>query len=232
MRAATSRQCCADIFSAGERWSECFWLERQAERGFADAKFGALAEHGGADAFFFEEGAVGGVEVAEVDVVIADFDDAVVSRDFGILEGDVGAIAANDDARFLERVRGTYAGPGDDCEDNGFCSRQDGSGVRYNERRLCTSAVATGEGRERRDGDGGIGMFASVNDGGRGAAGAAKFYFGVCADVGVFEDVLRAAVTACRLHGMKIARAVVRDWRDVKWVAEKVIGQERRSKKQ
>src|SRR6202041_3675780 len=83
-----------------------FWFESQAERGFANAKFGALAEHGGADALLFEKCAVGGVEVAEIDVVFADFDDTVVARDFGVLQGDVGAVAADDNARLFEDVRG------------------------------------------------------------------------------------------------------------------------------
>ena len=78
-----------------------FRLESQAERGFADAKFGALAKHGGADALLFEKCAIGGVEIAEVDVVFADFDDAVVARDFGVLQGDVGTVAADHDARFI-----------------------------------------------------------------------------------------------------------------------------------
>ena len=69
-----------------------------------------MAEHGGADALFFEEGAVGGVEVAEIDVVFADFDDAMVARDFGVLQGDVGAVAADDDAWLIERVSVSRAG--------------------------------------------------------------------------------------------------------------------------
>ena len=108
-------------------------LESQAEGGFADAEFGALAEHGGADALFFEEGAIGGVEVAEVDVVFADFDDAMVARDFGVLQGDVGAVAADDDARFFERVSGSYAGARDDGEDDVFRLRENGGGILHDE---------------------------------------------------------------------------------------------------
>ena len=93
---------------------DAFWFEGDAEGGFADAEFGIVAEHGGADALFFEEGAVGGVEVAEIDVVFADFDDAVVARDFVVGEGDVGAVAADDDAGFTQRVSDSCAGAGDD----------------------------------------------------------------------------------------------------------------------
>src|ERR1700743_134654 len=125
-----------------------FRLESQAERGFADAEFSALAEHGGADALLFEKSAVGGIEVTEVDVVFADFDDAIVARDFGILEGDVGAVAADHDARFLERVRGACAAAGDDREDDVFGLRQDRGGVLHDQRRLRAGATATGEGWE------------------------------------------------------------------------------------
>ena len=44
-------------------------------------------------------------------------------------------------------------------------------------------------------------MFARIDNGSGGAARAAEFDFGVRADVGVFEDVLCAAVTARCLHG-------------------------------
>jgi hypothetical protein len=108
-------------------------FESEAERGFADAEFGALAEHGGADALFFEEGAIGGVEVAEVDVVFPDFDDAVVARDLGILQGDVSALAADDDARFFQRVSSACVGASDDGEDDGFRPRENGSGVLHDE---------------------------------------------------------------------------------------------------
>jgi len=97
-----------------------FWLESEAERGFADAKFGALAEHGGANALFFEKCAVGGIEITEINVVFANFDDAVVARDFGIFQCDVGAIAADDDARFFQGVSGACAGAGNDGEDYVF----------------------------------------------------------------------------------------------------------------
>ena len=192
----------ADIFQSANANQDYFRLESQAERGFADAEFGALAEHGGADTLFFEEGAVGGVEVAEVDVVFADFDDAMVARDFGVLQSDVGAVAADDDARFFERVSVPTPGPemmvritffacgsaalgscmtSEDCEPPPLLPRaKDGRGE------MATVAV---------------GIFARVDDGRRGAARAAEFYFGVRADVGVFEHVLRAAVTAGCLHG-------------------------------
>ena len=96
--------------AGGAGQDELLRLESQAERGFADTEFGALAEHGGADALFFEECAVGGIEVAEIGVVIADFDDAMVAGDFGIFKGDVGAVAADYDARFFECVSGACAG--------------------------------------------------------------------------------------------------------------------------
>jgi hypothetical protein len=71
---------------------------------------------------------------------------------------------------------------------------------------LRAPAVAAREGWKRGDDDGGVGMFAGVNDSGRGAARAAEFYFGVRADIDVFEHVLRAAVTTGCLHGdLKLA---------------------------
>jgi hypothetical protein len=122
-----------------------FGLESQAERGFADAELGALAEHGGADALLFEKCAVGGIEVAEVDVVFADFDDTVVARDFGVLQGDVGAVAADDNARLFEDVRGACAGAGDDGEDYVFRLRENGGGVLHDQRGLRAGGVAASE---------------------------------------------------------------------------------------
>jgi len=106
-----------------------FRFEGEAEDGVADAEFGIVAEYGGADALFFEEGAVGGVEIAEVDVVLADLDDAVVAGDFWVGQGDVGAVATDDDASFLQRVGCAGAGAGDDGQDNVFRERKLGAVV-------------------------------------------------------------------------------------------------------
>ena len=48
-------------------------------------------------------------------------------------------------------------------------------------------------------------MATRVDDGGRGTTGAAKFYFGMRADVGILEHMVRATATACCLHGSKVA---------------------------
>ena len=181
------------------------WLESQAERGFADTKFSALAEHGGANALLFEKCAVGGVEVAEIDIIFADLDDAVMARDFGILQGDVGAVAADNDARFLERVGGARAGTGDDGEDYVFRAGENGGGVLHDQGGLRSGAVSAGERGERRNSDSGVGMAVRVHDSRRVATRAAEFYFGMRAEVGILEHVLRAAVTACCLHGLKVA---------------------------
>src|SRR5579863_7051719 len=79
-------------------------LKSQAEHGFANAELGALAEHGGADTFLFEESTVGGIEVAKIGVIFADFDDAMMARNFGILQGDVGALASDHDASLFQCV--------------------------------------------------------------------------------------------------------------------------------
>ena len=122
-----------------------FWFESQAERGFADAELGALAEHGGADTLFFEEGAVGGIEIAKIDVIVADLDDAMVARDFRILQSDVGAVATDDDARFFQRMSSASAGTGNDREDDIFGLRQDGRWILHYKRRLRAGGVAAGE---------------------------------------------------------------------------------------
>ena len=165
-----------------------------------------LGEHGGAGALFFVEGAVGGVEVAEVDVVAADFEDAVMAGDFGIVEVDVGAVAAEDDARFGELVRGAFAGAGDDGEDDGLWSRE-----AWRCRLVMIKRVLTPEALARaNEGSGEMthGGFraAGVFDDGRAAApGAAELHFGVRADIGVLQHVFRAAVGASCLHGTKVA---------------------------
>lgn len=78
--------------------------------------------------------------------------------------------------------------------------------ILQNQRGLRAGGVATSEGRERGDNDGGIGVAARVDDGGRGATRAAKLYFWMCPEVGILEHVLRATATACSLHGdLKVA---------------------------
>ena len=48
-------------------------------------------------------------------------------------------------------------------------------------------------------------MEVRVDDGSRPATGTAELYFGMRADVGILEHVVRAAVTACCLHEVKVA---------------------------
>jgi hypothetical protein len=191
-----------------------FWFESEAESGFADAEFGALAEHGGADALLFEKCAVGGVEVAEVDVVFANFDDAVMAGYFGIGKDDVCAVAADDDARLFQGVSGACARAGNDGEDYGFRSREMRGEILEDQGGLRAGAVAACEGGQRRDHYGGVRMAARVDDGGRGAPGAAELYFGMRADVRILEHVWRAAVTACCLHGSKVAWAEGSGWQE------------------
>jgi hypothetical protein len=59
--------------------------ETDAQEGFADAEFGVVYEHGGAHAFFLVEGAVGGIQISQIDVGVAHFDDAMMPRNFGVL---------------------------------------------------------------------------------------------------------------------------------------------------
>ena len=121
-------------------------------------------------------------------------------------------------------MRGACAGAGDDGEDDIFRFRQDGGGVLHDERGLRAGDVAASERWERRDGDCGVGMAARVDDSGRGATGAAEFNFGMRADVGILEHVLRAAVTACCLHGLKVALWRRRGLSMRNGVAEMVMG--------
>ena len=99
-------------------------------------------------------------------------------------------------------------GPDDDGEDDVFRLRKHGGVVLHDERGLRAGAAATSEGWKRRDNDGGVGVAARVDDGGRGATRAAELYFGMRAEVGILEHVLRATATACGLHGdSKVALA-------------------------
>src|SRR5580704_11645545 len=75
------------------------WLERDAQDGFADAELGVVDKHGGADAFFLVKGAVGGVQVAQIDVSVAYLDDAVMARNLRVLQRDVRAFASDHDTR-------------------------------------------------------------------------------------------------------------------------------------
>jgi hypothetical protein len=201
-----------------------FGLEGDTEGGFADAEFGVVAEHGGADTLLFEEGAVGGVEIAKIDVVFADFDDAVVAGDFGVGEGDVGAIAPDDDASFFQHVGGAGTGAGDDREDDIFGEGKLSAEVLLEEGRRGAASVTAGERRERRNGDGGVGMTASVHNSSHGALGAVKFYFGVRAHIGVFQHVLRAAVATSYLHERKISWWRGATWSGARRFAEMVMG--------
>ena len=179
-------------------------LDGQAKNGYADAKFGAALQHGGAGALFFVERAVGGVEVAEVNVFAADFEDAVVARDFGIVEIDIGAVAAEDNARLGELVRGAFARAGDDCEDDAFVVGKLGGVVVVMDQGTGAGSVGAREGWQRRNDAGGF-RAASVFDDGRAAAlGAAELHFGVGTDIGILQHVFRAAVSASCLHGTKV----------------------------
>src|SRR5690242_2645352 len=71
-----------------------FGLEVHANLAAADAKFGPVLEHGRAHALLFVERAIGGIHVLQIDVSVTDFEQAVVSGNFRILQGNVRAFAA------------------------------------------------------------------------------------------------------------------------------------------
>ena len=64
----------------------------------AHAEFRAILEHSGTHAFLFEKSAVGGVQVFQVGEPFADFQEAMVARNFRVTEGNISAFAADDRA--------------------------------------------------------------------------------------------------------------------------------------
>src|SRR5690348_18292139 len=81
----------------GEEATSAF-LEADANAALANAKLRAVPQHGRFHALFVEEGAVRGVEILQVDEFVADFQEAVVTRDFRIVQGNVSPLSPDDDA--------------------------------------------------------------------------------------------------------------------------------------
>ena len=73
-------------------------LEADADNARANAEFRAVLQHGGADAFFVIECAGGGVHVLEINKRLANFQHAVIARNFGIVQGNVLALPPQNDA--------------------------------------------------------------------------------------------------------------------------------------
>lgn len=80
--------------------TELFGTEGDLDRAVANAELGAVLEHCGTNTAFLKEGAVRGIEILEVHEGVTDFEDAVMARDFGIVEREVGTLAADDRSAF------------------------------------------------------------------------------------------------------------------------------------
>ena len=59
-------------------WKSLFSLKVQTDQAAADAKFGSIPEHRGADAFLFVKGSIRGIHVLDIDVGVAHFQQAMV----------------------------------------------------------------------------------------------------------------------------------------------------------
>jgi hypothetical protein len=191
--------------------------EGNAEGGVADAELGAVLEHGGANTLVAEECAVGGIEIAQVDVRVADFEQAMVAGNFGIGQGDVGDFASDDDSGLLEFVDGAFAGAGDygECDADhrrkcrGIFTRQEGEGA---------GGIGASEGWQGRDDHGSVGAALRFDHSGSTAFGTTKADFGMSAEVGVAKDVLSAAAGAGCLHEETLAWLGTGDLGSAVWV--------------
>ena len=92
-------------------------MEVDADGAGADAKFGAILKEGSADALSFKEGAVGGIEVLQVDKLAANFKKAVMARDFRVVQAEIGALAANNGATIFQMEFQALIGARSDGED-------------------------------------------------------------------------------------------------------------------
>lgn len=181
-------------------------LAVQANGGAADAKLRAIVEHGSADTLFAEEGAIGGVQIFEAEAGFADFEEAMLTRDFRVGEGKIGAFAADDGACASEREAVARLGPGDHRE-----AGEDGCGqvwIIIDGRSLHarSGSVAAGEGGHRRNDHGFVGLVLDLDDGGLPTFGAPELNLGVLCQDGVVQEMLLPAMNAARLHKSKVPR--------------------------
>jgi hypothetical protein len=181
-------------------------VQGEAKGAAADAKFGAVLQHGGADAFFFEEGSVGRVEIFQVDEAASNLEQAMVAGNLGIIEGHVGAFTAD---------HGTHFGEGKaraELRATGHCER--GCGGRrqirivVDRKSLQTSGgrIGASKGRHRRDNRGLIDATLHFHDGRFSAFRAAELNFGMLGEHRVVENVLLPTMNTASLHNSKVAR--------------------------
>ena len=180
-------------------------MEGETQSGAADTEFGAVLEDCGANAFVLEEGAVGGVQVLEVDEAPADFQDAVVARDFGVVKGQVGAFATDDDAGLVEGEAEPLVGAiGDGDDDVGVGGEEEivGGG----EAEVSGGGVRAGEGGHWGDDHGFVNAFFDLDDGGFATFSATELNFAVFGQNGVVQEMLLATMDTTGLHKSKVAR--------------------------
>jgi len=79
-------------------------LEIHANQAAADSKLRTVPQHGRAHSLFVEESSIGRIEILEIDVRVAHFQQAVMPRNLRIFQGDVCPFAAQYNARFCQRV--------------------------------------------------------------------------------------------------------------------------------
>jgi hypothetical protein len=181
-------------------------MQSEAQGAAADAKFGAVLQHRGADTVFFEESAVGGVQVFQVDETVPDFEQAMVARNLGIIQGHVGTFTADHRARFGEwetvaELRA--AGHRKRCGDTGRQIRifVDRKGVQSRGGRIGAS-----KGRHWRDDDSFIDAAFDFHDGRFSALGAAELNLRMLGEHRVVEKVLLPTMNAAGLHNSKVTR--------------------------
>jgi hypothetical protein len=181
-------------------------LEGEAEGGAADTEFGAIQEDRGADALVVKEGAVGGIEVLEVNHVAANFQDTVVTRNLGIVEGEVRAFAADDHAGLLQgegvALRGAIEGGEDQVEFFG----EHQAVVNGGELEACSGGVGARERGHGRDDHGFVDAFFDLDDGGFATFGATELNFGMLRQDRVVQQMLLATMNTAGLHEITVAR--------------------------
>ncbi len=181
-------------------------VDVEANGAGAHAEFGAVLQESGADALAVEEGAVGGVHVFKVDEFAANFQQAVMARNFGVVEAEIGAFAANNGAAGVEVKFQALVGASDDGEQEvdalgegqAIIGRRQSGGDRRR--------IAFAERGHGGDDHSLIDKMLDLDDGGLAAAGATELHLRVLGEKVVLQEVLLSAVAAAGLHSSKLAR--------------------------
>src|SRR5215470_5904573 len=104
-------------------------LKTHPNHAFADPKFGSILQHRGAHALLVEKRSVRGIHVFQVDVGVANFQQAMTSGDLRVIQRDICPLAANDDSWLGERMALTLRRPRYDAKNDLLVCRKPDSRI-------------------------------------------------------------------------------------------------------